>query len=1796
MLHQMIPLGKRIKFATNFAAVETLDELKALTDKLYSDDNPIGFDIETGYSGADFKDRSTNVFNDHQFIAGFSITNDPTWARYVPLKHDFANNLDPNKAWEVIQPLMEEKPTVAHNCFTGDTKAIVRGFGAVALRELGGQTAQVWTDEGWRDAKFRNYGKSSVREVVLAPGNRSRSSIRHSFLATPNHRWVTTTGEYVTTDQLKAASKLPKINGTKLKLSLPEFEFDEAGFIHGLIFADGALTSRDSKSIQEGTHSGDYHHQLRLCGDKSKFSHLFNVTYPPSAGGDAVANYISHYNNCKELPPENSSDAYVASFLSGWLAMDGHFVSKSGSRILCTVNEDHALWARDNGWRVGLPVFGYSSHSIGSGYNTSATRYDITFASHEDASWRVISVGDASAEEVDVYCAEVVDGPDRFTLAGGILTGNCQFEAENLLQLDHKGDGPRINIFKGGAHDSMIQAYVLSDVPSLMIDGAQLDGEYVRRYLPQFHRLKDDFQDPKVKAFFVGLKSLTKFRYNYDQADIYSLFNGGKELTADQKKKIRFNTLPVDPNVVHYACDDAYLCLQLHRDQYERIQEDPYLPNVYNLEMKIAELLTEIREVGVSVDWEGIGKHKEIFEAYKDTVRITVRNNFEKETGVDQSSLNLRSTKQISNLLYGTREDGGLELPVDKRTKSGAPSTDDKALTSIRKMSPAVDSLLKYRQLLKMGEWFTLWDGLRDQTHDGKVHPSFMQTRIQSGRFASANPNCVKGDVEVLTPTGWVKFEDLEDGVAVAQSNEAGEISFVVPSAVIRKEFDGEGVQIKSHKGSALDIWMTPDHRVLSYTRDGNPVWETAGDWLHKWEGTHIIDRKLKRAGHIQGGRVLSAPELTTLELAVACQADGTPSGNFWSITVRRPRKVSRLNELGVGTVERPTRNTHTARVPKTDVQYWLSPDKTFKQEVILNLSEESLDKFMQMVMQWDGDSTRSNTFCQHPNRTPDVDLVQAVASLTGRSTSRYEYHRRDLDGTLVDTPYQTLNVNVKEDRFVSRVDVRAQKFSGVVYCVTVPTGAFLIRSKGTVLVTGNCQNITKKWWFQNIPGSIPEVMSKGTLGVDYWTGNARDFIIASPGYTILSFDYKSAEIQFLAALSQEDAIIQAFYDDEDFHKWTASLVFGKSIEEVTKKERQAAKAQPLSEPVLTPNGWVPMGNIRPGDFVIGSDGKPTRVVDIEPQGVKKIYRVETTDGSTRCTDEHLWTVRNAISGRGEWKTVELKDLIKKPLRAKPRKNGNGQGKWELPARPVIEFAPQDELPVDPYALGLLLGDGNLTHDWAPSYSSADREMLEYMRTYHESLGGLVSEKKRGEEEFWTQYLTCTPYEGGPRNVTRNPLRAKLKELGLDKKKAVDKFVPSMYLTATPEERLALLQGLLDTDGSVLNSGALFHNTSLALCEAVQELARSLGGKASVRVKRESSPDNTGKFASKLKSYDVYLRLPAGVNPFKLSRKAYKIKTPTRFADLRILDVVEEGEEECQCILVENEDGLYITKDFLVTHNTVSFGNIYGQSVAAMAQQLGISREEAQQIRDMYFARFPKLAKYFEDQHELVESTSEVRTWMGRKATIWEQMHSDRGVRSKAARMSVNIPVQGGATGDYTKMAMIRVRDALKKKGLWNDKVRLLMNQHDSLVFEVSNELDIREVIELMTPQVQFSLAGIQGCYNKFETFPPMSVDWEIGLQWGSVYDAQEEYVLDSHHLDISLSDDASAEDLAAITDVIITNPGDVPVSLNYKGQTIDIKYSVRAHPDVLGKLKNGDPDNGIPHAPGDKVSAKFRV
>lgn len=806
---QSSPLYKRFNFAHNFDHVRTLDELKAMVEFLYERDRLLGFDIETGYTGADYPKRATNVRHPYQFIAGFSITDDVTWARYVPLRHDFANNLNPEEAWTIVKPLLEDKVGVAHN---------------------------------------------------------------------------------------------------------------------------------------------------------------------------------------------------------------------------------------------------------------------------------------------------------------------LAFEAENLRHIDTKGDGPNIYIPVSKWHDSMIQAYVLSDVPNMPLDGSIRDGEFVRRYIPPFFQTADGFQSPEHKSFLINLKSLTKFRYNYDQADIFSLFSGGKELTKKQQDCIRFNTLPVNRSSVHYACDDAYLCLQLHYDQHERIMDDPYLPHVYDVEMKTTETLVDMKEPGVSVDWEGIDKHYHMYESFLHNMKVRTRELFEEESGRNLAELNFNSTQQMAKLIYGPKEEGNLGFTAERVTEKGNPSTDDKALTSLRKKSPAIDSLLRYRQCIKMGDWFKMWQELSTQTDDGKIHPSFIQVRVQSGRFASAGPNV---------------------------------------------------------------------------------------------------------------------------------------------------------------------------------------------------------------------------------------------------------------------------------------------------------------------------QNITKRWWFQNAPGSPAEVMKNGIMGVDYWTGNARDFLIASPGYKILSFDYKSAEIQMLAALAQEDEIIEAFYSDEDFHKWTASLVFDKKISEVTKFERQAAKA-------------------------------------------------------------------------------------------------------------------------------------------------------------------------------------------------------------------------------------------------------------------------------------------------------------------------------------------------------------------------VSFGLIYGQSESAMAQQLGIPLKQAQEIRAKYFARFPKLAAYFDYQHALVDQAGEVRTWLGRKAVVWERMHAKGAVRSKASRMSVNIPVQGGATGDYTKIAMINSRACLIEKGWWNNEVRLLMNQHDSLVFEVSEELDIHEVIDILTPQVQFSLKGLEGLHDTFEKFPPMSVDWEIGYKWGSITDADKADILDAEKLEIRLLPGLQKEDLDTMMDIIITNPGEGTVTISTGENEVTIKNKVKVHPDTLSKVVSGDPDMSLTYKNPGLIEANF--
>ncbi|SEO58475.1 PhoH family protein [Trujillonella endophytica] len=361
-------------------------------------------------------------------------------------------------------------------------------------------------------------------------------------------------------------------------------------------------------------------------------------------------------------------------------------------------------------------------------------------------------------------------------------------------------------------------------------------------------------------------------------------------------------------------------------------------------------------------------------------------------------------------------------------------------------------------------------------------------------------------------------------------------------------------------------------------------------------------------------------------------------------------------------------------------------------------------------------------------------------------------------------------------------------------------------------------------------------------------------------------------------------------------------------------------RAQPYDAQVLTPQGFLPIGTLRVGDLVIGSDGLPTPVLGVYPQGRREVYRVATQDGArTLACGEHLWTVTTASDRRrGKTRTLETRQMIGKLRAARARR-------YELPVVAPVEFEPR-EVPLDPYALGLLLGDGCLTTTTTPAFATADPELAVALEA---ALEGIEVRHKGG-------YDYVLRHVGGGRGGLRvaNPVTAVLRRLDLAGTTSATKFVPEDYLRNSSAVRLALLQGLLDSDGGpVTQRGRTcriqYATTSPSLKDDVTFLVRSLGGVVYTRL-REAAGRPPGLAAGRPVEYreDAYvldIRLPSGVQPFRLERKRRVYEKSGGGRPMRFIDSIEPvGEQETLCIQVAAQDSLYVTDDFLVTHNTLN--------------------------------------------------------------------------------------------------------------------------------------------------------------------------------------------------------------------------------------------------------------------------------
>ena len=393
-------------------------------------------------------------------------------------------------------------------------------------------------------------------------------------------------------------------------------------------------------------------------------------------------------------------------------------------------------------------------------------------------------------------------------------------------------------------------------------------------------------------------------------------------------------------------------------------------------------------------------------------------------------------------------------------------------------------------------------------------------------------------------------------------------------------------------------------------------------------------------------------------------------------------------------------------------------------------------------------------------------------------------------------------------------------------------------------------------------------------------------------------------------------------------------------------------KGLALDTPLPTPSGWTTMGEVQTGDSLIGADGEPCRVIGKSEVHHRPCYEVTFTDGSrVVCDNVHLWSVYVASSSNSHYvrhvlSTDDLRDVVASPAATK-----RGRRRPFIRATAPLSL-PDAELPIAPWVLGAWLGVGS-SRGGTITVGRADREDM--LRLFKEHWSGRASVEPAsetasalavnllrprpdlcpyGHDAFRahrrgdSSYRRCVQERGHKNREERwnSSLSDLLRQAGL----RGNKHVPVAYLRASREQRLALLQGLMDTDGS-WNAGrqrAVFVTTTPALAHGVRELVHSLGGTCTMFMKGYISKRGSRS------AHRVEFR-PFGFNPFSLPRKAAPVDTclgrtalpklgnEPREVRRTIASVTPVQSVSTQCVMVDAPESLYLCGDtFIPTHNT----------------------------------------------------------------------------------------------------------------------------------------------------------------------------------------------------------------------------------------------------------------------------------
>ncbi|MGB7157929.1 MAG: replicative DNA helicase [Tepidisphaeraceae bacterium] len=356
-------------------------------------------------------------------------------------------------------------------------------------------------------------------------------------------------------------------------------------------------------------------------------------------------------------------------------------------------------------------------------------------------------------------------------------------------------------------------------------------------------------------------------------------------------------------------------------------------------------------------------------------------------------------------------------------------------------------------------------------------------------------------------------------------------------------------------------------------------------------------------------------------------------------------------------------------------------------------------------------------------------------------------------------------------------------------------------------------------------------------------------------------------------------------------------------------------KAQPLDANVLTPGGFKRMGDLRVGDEIASVDGQPSRVAGIYPQGFRQVYGVTFADGrSTECCAEHLWRVHFR-----QWEEPRVLSTAR-VIELLQRKRYRNRLWVETFAG---DFGSDEGLPLDPWLLGVLLGDGSLGGS-SLRFSTGSEEMLHRVG---EAVGPGMAVTHAGNYDYRIVQREGA-HRKGTQGVSPNPLKSALVQLDLWDRTAEMKLIPAPYLVASRPSRLRLLAGLLDADGWVETFGAIrFATCSPRLAKDVVSLVRSLGGTACFFPKKTTYRHQGEKRCGQI-SYVCNIQLADAADLRLLKEKAERVGQRRRKRRLNIAAITPTRVTETRCIAVSHPSRLYVTDDYVVTHNTAFAMNI----------------------------------------------------------------------------------------------------------------------------------------------------------------------------------------------------------------------------------------------------------------------------